>query len=184
MYVFSCMLDKYIVKWLPSHASLELLTVTLHYRSCLSLFYRPPSSPADILYSLHSYFESFNIPQFSSFVLIGDFNINFFDTTHPSFGNLCNLMSTFGVTQVVDNYTHLYRDNCHSLIDLVLLSNPSFLSSCQTIPPLSNSDHLGVWVEIKMKHANKTVRPPPPSPPPPPLAFCLALFPGRLGQGT
>ena len=50
--------DKYIVKRLPSHASLELLTVTLHcgnYRSCLSLFYRPPGSPADILYSLHSY---------------------------------------------------------------------------------------------------------------------------------
>ena len=86
--------------------------------------------------------------------------INFFDTTHPSFGNLCNLMSTFGLTQVVDNYTHLYRDNCHSLNDLVLLSNPSFLSSCQTIPPLSNSDHLGIWVEIKTKHANKTVRPP------------------------
>ena len=69
----------YTVKRLPSHASLELLTVTLHcgnYRSCLSLFYRPPSSPADILYSLHRYFESINIPQFSSFVLIGDFNIN------------------------------------------------------------------------------------------------------------
>ena len=34
------------------------------------------SSPADILYSLHSYFESINILQFSSFVFIGDFNIN------------------------------------------------------------------------------------------------------------
>ena len=151
-------LDKYIVKRLPFHAALELLTVTLHYgnyRSCLSLFYHPPSSPADILYSLHSYFESINIPQFSSFVLIGDFNINFFDTTHPSFGNL---MSTFGLTQVVDNYTHLYQDNFHSFIDLVLLSNPSFLSSCQTIPPLSNSDHLGIWVEIKFKHVNKPVQ--------------------------
>ena len=96
--VLMYVLDKYIVKRLPSHASLELLTVTLHYgnyRSCLSLFYPPPSSPADILYSLHSYFESINIPQFSSFVLIGDFNINFIDTTHPSFDNLCNVMSTF-----------------------------------------------------------------------------------------
>ena len=77
-------LDKYLVKQLPSHACLELLTVSLHcgnYRSCLSLFYRPPSSPASILYSLHSYFESINIPQFSSFVLIDDFNMNFFDTT-------------------------------------------------------------------------------------------------------
>ena len=30
-----------------------------------------------IFVSLHSYFESINISQFSSFVLIGDFNINF-----------------------------------------------------------------------------------------------------------
>ena len=56
---------------------------------------------------LHSYFESINIPQFSSFVLIADFNINFFDTTHPFFGNLCNITSTFGLTQVVDNLTRV-----------------------------------------------------------------------------
>jgi len=37
-------------------------------------------------------------------------------------------MSTFGLTQVVDNYTQL--SIYHSL---VLLSNLSFLSSCQTI---------------------------------------------------
>ena len=30
-------LDKYIVKWLPSHASLELLTVTLHYMVIIDL---------------------------------------------------------------------------------------------------------------------------------------------------
>jgi len=35
---------RFIVKQLPSHPSLELFTVTLHYgncRKCLSLFYRP-----------------------------------------------------------------------------------------------------------------------------------------------
>ena len=53
--VLMYVLDKYIVQRLPSHASLELLTVTLHYRSCLSLLYHPPSSPADILHSHHSY---------------------------------------------------------------------------------------------------------------------------------
>ena len=79
---------KFIVKQLPSHPSLELLTVTLHYgnsRKCLSLFYRPPSSSVEVWYSLHNYLESINIPQFSSFVLIGDFNINFLDRTHPLF---------------------------------------------------------------------------------------------------
>ena len=98
------------------------------------------------------------------------------------FDNLCNLMSTFGLTQVVDNYTHLYQDSCHSLIDLVLLSNPSFLSSCQTIPPLSNSDHLGIWVEIKFKHVNKPVRSPPPPPPPPP-GILFGIIPRQTGTG-
>ena len=94
--VLMYVLDKFIVKRLPSHVSLELLTVTLinygNCRSCLSLFYRPPSSTPDVLYSLHSYYESINIPQFSSFVLIGDFNINFLDIVHPSFANLCNII--------------------------------------------------------------------------------------------
>ena len=73
--------ERFIVKRLPPCPSLELLPVTLHCgncRICLSLFYHPPpSSPVQVLYSLHNYLESINIPQFSSFVLIGDFNINY-----------------------------------------------------------------------------------------------------------
>ena len=100
----------------------------------------PPSSPVQVLYSLHNYLESINIPQFSSFVLIGDFNINyFFDRTLPYF---CNILSTFDLTQVVDDHTHIHQGNCHSLIDLVLMSAPSLFVSCRVIPPLSNSDHL------------------------------------------
>jgi len=81
---------RFIVKQLPSHPSLELLTVTLHYGNCysrefLSLYYHPPSSSVEVLYCLHSILESINIPQFSSFVLIGDFSTNFFDVTHSSF---------------------------------------------------------------------------------------------------
>ena len=78
--VFMYVLHKYIVKQLSSHPSLELLTVIVHCRKrrlCVSSFYRPPSSSVDVLHSLHSYLESINIPQFFSFVLIGDFNINF-----------------------------------------------------------------------------------------------------------
>lgn len=74
MYISQC----FVVKRFPAHPSLELLTVTLQYnncRKCLSLFYRPPSSSVvEILCSLHSYLEAINIPQFSSYVLIGDFN--------------------------------------------------------------------------------------------------------------
>ena len=152
---------RFTVKLLPFHPSLELLTVTLHsgiFKFCLSLFYRPPGLSVEVLYFLHNYLQSINIPQFSSFVLIGDFNINFSNSSHPSFSNLCNILSTFGLTQVVSDHTHVHQGNSHSLIDLVLMSNPSSLSSCQVIPPLSNSDHLGIKTEIQMRGTSEAVR--------------------------
>ena len=65
--VFSstCWISILLNGFLPMHLLSCLLNIG-NYKSCLSLFYRPPSSPADILYSLHRYFESINIPQFSS----------------------------------------------------------------------------------------------------------------------
>ena len=153
---------RFTVKLLPFHPSLELLTVTLHsgiFKFYLSLFYRPPSRLICRLFVffLHNYLQSINIPQFSSFVLIGDFNINFSNSSHPSFSNLCNILSTFGLTQVVSDHTHVHQGNSHSLIDLVLMSNPSSLSSCQVIPPLSNSDHLGIKTEIQMRGTSEAV---------------------------
>ena len=154
-------LHKFIVKQLHTHPSLELLTVTLHCdkcKFCLSLFYRPPCSSVDVLHCLHNYLQSINIPQFLSFILVGDFNINFLDSTHPSFSKLCNILSTFSLTQVVKDHTHIYRNSSHSLIDFVVMSNPSSLSSCNIIPPLSNSDHLGIKVKVDLKSISKPVR--------------------------
>ena len=36
-------------------------------------------------------------------------------------------------------------------IDLVFVSEPSLLNSCDTVPPLSNSDHMGVLIELSQK---------------------------------
>ena len=41
--------------------------------------------------------------------------------------------------------TRTTQTSC-STIDLVLMSSPSYLNSCTTIPPLSNSDHHGLSV--------------------------------------
>ena len=159
--VLMYVLHKFIVKLFPTHPSLELLTVTIqcdNHKHCLSLFYRPPSSSVDVLSSFHSYLESINIPQFFSFVLIGDFNINFLDPSHPLFSTLCNILSSFGLTQVVKEHTHIHRNRHHSLIDLVLMSNPSTLTSCLPTPPLSNSDHLGIVVTVELRIASKPAR--------------------------
>ena len=68
--------------------------------------------------------------------------------------------SFFGLTQAVDQPTHIAYGSCHSLIDHVLVSNTCFLSLCQVLPPLSNSDHPGIKVVIKLRASQKPVVPP------------------------
>ena len=141
--VLMYVLDKDIIKRLPSHASLELLTVTLimviidlvcHCFIVLLVLQLMFCIPFIVILSQLT-FLSFLV-LYSLVTLISTF-LTLLTLLLIIFAISCLLLA-----QVVDNYTHLYRDSCHSPIDLVLLSNPSLLSSCQTIPPLSNSDHL------------------------------------------
>ena len=43
------------------------------------------------------------------------------------------------------------QNNTSCTIDLVFVSNPSLVSECSTIPLLSNSDHLGILLDLKKK---------------------------------
>jgi hypothetical protein len=47
--------------------------------------------------------------------------------------------------------THVHHDGSTSAIDLVFTSNPSSVSNSEIIPPLANSDHYGVLLELKKK---------------------------------
>jgi hypothetical protein len=51
------------------------------------------------------------------------------------------------LTQVVKVPTH-FSSSTSSLIDLVFLSSPSNLISCEAVSPLSNSDHLGLSLAV------------------------------------
>ena len=55
--------------------------------------------------------------------------------------------------------THVSPNGNTSLIDLALLSDTNDLNHCCTIPPLSNSDHLGITISLKWiantKHYSK-----------------------------
>ena len=72
----------------PNESEFMLTTVyrvsNLNEKFNIGLWYRPPanSSSLDILYST---LESLNISFLSSFVLLGDFNIDFLNTGHPLF---------------------------------------------------------------------------------------------------
>ena len=79
------------------------------------------------------------------------FNINVKDPSHPFYKKLYEIMSSYSLTQVVNDTTHVHYNGSPSTIDLVLISNLSNLSNCCSVPPLYNSDHNGLKVIIKWK---------------------------------
>ena len=59
------------------------------------------------------------------------------------------MSNSLTLTQVVSVPTH-YSSHSNSLIDLVFLSSPKHLLFCDTLPPLSNSDHLGLSLAVSL----------------------------------
>ena len=128
---------------------LKLLSVSIVHTSfvnrlCVCPFYRPPSSPVSIFDDLCTTLHIVNPAQFSNFLLIGDFNVNFCNQEHYLFSYVSDILYSFSLCQVVPSYTHISPNGTKSLIDLALLWNTEHLQHCTTIPPLSTSDHLGI----------------------------------------
>ena len=70
------------------------------------------------------------------------------------FSKLLSVTNSLALTQVVSDATH-YSTNFNSLIDLVFLSSPNDLLFCETVPPLSNSDHLGLHFKISIPKSKR-----------------------------
>ena len=144
-------------------SNLELLAISVNspcssHKFCIALFYRPPSSDVQIFSQLFSFLESLSPTQFSTFLLLGDFNIDFLKPHHPLFHKLSDILYSFSLEQVVPSYTHVSPNGSTSLIDLAFLSTPTLLRSCSVIPPLANSDHFGLLLDIKWKTNTKQAR--------------------------
>ena len=125
----------------------EFLLISVHnvnnaqQRLHIGLWYRPPANSV-ALDDLQSVLESLDTSILFSFVLLGDFNIDFYNPQHPLFCKLSSILHSFVLTQVVPQPTHTSSLEKSTLIDLVLLSVPSQLLTCSVIPPLCNSDPL------------------------------------------
>ena len=143
--------------------NLEFLSLSIRlsssvYKHCVSVLYRPPSSPVSFFDNLCTTLQHLSPHFFTSFVLVGDFNINFCNKDHPYFCKLCNILQNFSLSQVVLSPT-LTNSNGHaSLIDLALVSSKTQLLDCSVIPPLANADHNGLELSLKWKHSDKQVR--------------------------
>ena len=90
-----------------------------------------------------SIFNTFCVHCISLIIFVGDFNVNMLSNS-SSCNHLNDIMHSFSLLQVVTEPTRIRNDDSSSLIDLVLMSSPENLIECETIPPLVNSDHLGI----------------------------------------
>ena len=123
--------------------------------TCVSLFYRPPSSTVSIFDHLFYTLQSF---YFSTFLLLGDFNVNF----------CCN-SSDYLITSIIlyiasplhrlCHPTHVHPNGSKSLIDLAFLSDSSKIFRCEIISPLGSSDHHGISLVLNQQPSRRNGRP-------------------------
>ena len=88
-------------------------------------FYRPPSSDVNYFDTFCDIVENLDIVNYSNFILVGDFNIDYLTTSHhplPRLNGLCKLLS---LNQVVTEPTHSSSSGSQTLIDHVFLSDVS-----------------------------------------------------------
>ena len=99
--------------------------------------------------SLYTYFESLDSSYFYNFVLLGDFNVDFYNQSHFLYSHLNSVL------QVIEGHTHISPSGNASLIDLALVSNLPQLHKCSIVPPLANSDHSGLEMSIKWRNIRR-----------------------------
>ena len=124
---------------------------------CVTVLYRPPSSPASFFDVFYNTLYKISPARFLSFVLVGDFNVDYFCKNHSYFCKLQSILQTLSLSQVVQFPTHATLNGDRSLIDWAVLSNVELLSECSIIPPLSNSDHNGIYLLLKWKRSAEYV---------------------------
>ena len=98
-----------------------------------------------------------DILKYSSFILLGDFNIDIYNTDHCMMSRLTNFCNTFMLTQMAMESTHTSSNGKQMLIDLVFLSFPHLLKQCSVISPISNSDHN--CIHLTVSHYRTTTKP-------------------------
>ena len=84
----------------------------------IALMYIPPNSCQSLFDTLFCTLCNLDVSMFSNFVLLGDFNIDYFCTQSPLFSKLNFIVSSFNLTQLVSEPTRV-SNNSSTLIDLI-----------------------------------------------------------------
>lgn len=139
----------------PESAWLEFQTKT-NRSLILGCMYRPPASNANsFAQDLEASLEKVDL-RCSDVLIVGDFNAKSQSWLPTDSGNAAGhvLEPAFlrlGLHQCVSSPTHLLPDgSLGALLDLVLTSNPSLISSVSTHPPVGSSDHLSLLCQLQL----------------------------------
>ena len=131
------------VNVIPNYSpKLEIISVTLQLensKSCMSLHLLLCTQFSCRL-ELNNYLESLNTAHFSNYILLGDFNVDLAASGSPWQHRMLDL-----------DVTHVHHCGISTLIDLAFKSNIQLLQTCSLLPPLENSDHSGIHLQIKWK---------------------------------
>ena len=143
------------------HTPLEFLPLCIEFckhNFCISVFYRPPSSDVAYFDDFCNAVESLDIVKYSNFILLGDFNIDFYNTGHHMMSRLTNFCNSLMLTQVVEEPTHISGSTAgnQTLINLIFLSHPQLFKQCHVAPPLGTSDHNCIHLSVTHRcHTSK-----------------------------
>nr|CAH7749991.1 unnamed protein product [Callosobruchus chinensis] len=127
---------------IPVYSNIEQLWVSLRINGvvfALGCVYKPPTTS-------HTFFtdeleESLALCMLQSrhIICLGDININFLDSDSASVKYMTDMLHSIDIEQIVSQPTHITANKA-SLIDVILCSNPSLISSC-SVGGADISDH-------------------------------------------
>ena len=135
---------------LPSNSSELLLSSITHrkHRLFIGTFYRPPPLLWLCLLSYPCYLTSPLRFSLISFILVGDFNVNYVSSSSsPSFLELKSFADSYSLSQVISDPTHFSHAGTPSIIDLAFIPS-TFTSNYLILPPLSCSDHNAILLSV------------------------------------
>lgn len=114
----------------------KLLNVTFG----VGVIYRPPRSSIAATIDMLENSISNILPTIDNIIVMGDFNLNFFDIDDSNVSKLCRIMDSFGLIQTIHEPTRIGNSN-FSLIDQIFMSSELSVIHSGTLDVGHISDH-------------------------------------------
>ena len=108
IYVHTSLTCEIVLEGGPHNLEFLSLSISSHLffvLFCILLFHCPPSSLTCIFDNLCATLHLVDPAKFSNFLLLGDFNVNFFSSSHPLLSYVYDILYSFSLTQIVPSHT-------------------------------------------------------------------------------